>query len=211
MFIFDLNKKDNLFTCQFIFNKTEFTIYSLPDDLTPIRQSCYVIGYVERLHADGCVLEHKNVAGSFVDVEEISGTGFYITSRIDCEFTRFAQPNIDVPGALQYIDDCSNTELISPVRLGLPTINYLHVPTNTKQTSHIHKSDRVGWIAKGNGYAVTDTDRHLLSPDMMFFLPAYENHYFETKQDSLSIIVFHPDSDIGPTDENNNMKVRTHI
>jgi hypothetical protein len=211
MFIFDLNKKDDAFKCQFLFKETEFTIHSLSYDPSPIKQSCYVIGYVESLHAHGCVLEHKNVAGSFVDVEAISGTGFYITSRSDCEFTRFAEPNIHAEGALKYIDGCSNTELISPVKVGLPTVNYLHVPSNTTQTSHIHKSARVGWIAKGNGYAVTDTDRHVLSENIMFFLPAYENHYFETKQDSLSIIVFHPDSDIGPTDENNNMKVRTHI
>ena len=191
-------------------NKNVFSIQSFTTNISNISTKAYLIGHVSDLKSEGILIQNKNIAGSFNNISYCNGTGFYITHNIINEYNRIAEPSISSPGALRYIDGCSNTEIVSPVKLGWPSINYLHVPSNIKQTSHIHKSDRVGLVIDGEGYAVTPTDTHILTKNTMFVLPAYEHHYFETVSSSLSIVVFHPDSDIGPTDEINNMKIRTH-
>jgi hypothetical protein len=211
MLIIDLNKNQSVFEYSLNFKGNTFIVRSLIDELTNISQNTYVIGQVTTFQHTGLLLEDKIIAGSFSNIVKLNGCGFYVLNDISQEYNRFSIPNVSKPGSLKYIDGCSNTELISPVLLGLPSVNYLHVPSNTTQTAHIHKSARIGWVADGHGSAVTDIGEHQLSKNTMFILPAYENHYFKTVDHSLSIIVFHPDSDLGPTDENNNMKVRTHI
>jgi mannose-6-phosphate isomerase-like protein (cupin superfamily) len=115
----------------------------------------------------------------------------------------------DQQGALSYIDGCSNTNLIEPTRRGDPCVNYLHFPMQSDQTAHRHPSARVGMVLKGQGIArLTAGDIELCEGDL-FYLPRQELHSFHTDQSTMSLMVWHPDSEVGPTDEGNNMRLRT--
>ena len=115
------------------------------------------------------------------------------------------------PGHLSYIDGCSNTNLIDPARNGDPCVNYLHIPAGTSQTFHTHPSVRVILILDGHGIcSLKDTEIPLVA-GQIYNLPRHVIHRFKTTDKSLSVMVFHPDSEDGPRDENNPMKSRTYI
>ena len=114
-------------------------------------------------------------------------------------------------GELSYIDGCSNTGLIPPGRNGEPCINYLHFPKNITQTPHTHPSIRIGYVLDGAGTAHTATGKIELTEDSVFLLDRHTLHNFSTSNSTMSLMVFHPDSDSGPTDEFNPMKTRTYI
>lgn len=118
-------------------------------------------------------------------------------------------PNI--AGDLSYIDGCSNTNLIGPGRNGEPCVNYLFFPRNIKQTPHTHPSCRIGYVMKGNGYAEIDGGKVYLTEGRVFLLDRFKVHNFCTNSSNMSLMVFHPDSDAGPTDEYNPMKIRTYL
>ena len=56
-------------------------------------------------------------------------------------------------GRLKYIDGCTDSLLISPVKRGMPCLNHLHFPKHTEQTFHTHPSYRAGIVAYGSGVA----------------------------------------------------------
>jgi mannose-6-phosphate isomerase-like protein (cupin superfamily) len=118
---------------------------------------------------------------------------------------------VEDTGRLKYIDGCSDTLLISPSRLGEPCLNLLHFPPNTKQTSHHHPSFRFGMVISGKGVSVTSGKYSNLSPGDCFFIPALLEHKFDTYDNLMNIIAFHPESDWGPTDEVHPMINRTII
>jgi len=115
------------------------------------------------------------------------------------------------PGHLSYIDGCSNTNLIDPARNGDPCVNYLHIPAGTNQTFHTHPSVRIGMIVHGTGVCSLSDSELVLEPGVIFNLHRHVKHRFRTTNSSLSVMVFHPDSEDGPRDENNPMKSRTYI
>lgn len=211
MQIIDINNTENQIKHVFSHQNLVFDVRNFNNFIEKSSHAIYVIGYVNRLITDSMHIENKTIAGVFSNIIDISGIGFYVIAKLENEYSRVTLPDIYNTGALSYIDGCSNTELISPVKLGFPSINYLHVPAGINQTSHFHRSERIGFVAHGTGYAKTDNEIYELKKNKMFILPANEQHHFFTKNASLSILVFHPDSDIGPTDETNNMKIRTHI
>lgn len=112
-------------------------------------------------------------------------------------------------GRLRYIDGCTDSLLLAPVMRGDPCLNLLHIPPDTRQSSHTHPSIRVGVIADGTGTCVTPTARHLLAPGMLFFIPPHAEHAFHTADQALRVIAWHPDSDCGPTHEDHPMINRT--
>lgn len=118
---------------------------------------------------------------------------------------------VEKVGRLKYVDDCSDTLLLSPLLWGDPCLNYLHVPNQIHQIPHTHPSVRIGCILSGKGYCLTDSEAHDLLPGKVFVLPAEEIHSFHTAEDSLRIFVFHPDSDFGPTHDIHPMINRTYI
>ena len=122
-------------------------------------------------------------------------------------------PNI--PGDLSYIDGCSNSVLVVPPRNGDPCLNYLYFPSGIDQTFHTHPSVRIGVIAGGNGFAEYFEDGELritpLNAGDWFVLDRHVRHRFRTEDSTMSIIVFHPDSEDGPRDEHNPMKTRTYL
>lgn len=114
-------------------------------------------------------------------------------------------------GMLKYIDGCTDSLLISPVKRGMPCLNHLHFPPNTRQTFHTHPSYRAGIVAYGHGVAETEKGEILLSPGLSWFIPANEKHRFKTDGSDLGVVAYHPDSDFGPVDENHPMINRTII
>ena len=118
--------------------------------------------------------------------------------------------DVEKPGKLSYIDGCSDSMLVYPPRFGDPNLNYLHFPKNIDQTKHTHPSIRIGYIVSGNGKAET-TKSLKLKPGTMFCLEEHELHKFKTENSQMKLVVYHPDSDWGPTDQNHTMLNRTYI
>ena len=119
--------------------------------------------------------------------------------------------DINTLGHLSYIDGCSNSNIIDPPRNGDPCVNYLFIPKNTNQTFHTHPSVRIILILSGQGVcSLKDTEIPLI-PGQVYNLPRHTIHKFKTTDNSLSVMVFHPDSDSGPIDEANPMKSRTYV
>lgn len=115
-------------------------------------------------------------------------------------------------GRLRYIDGCTDSLLVPPVRLGDPCLNGLWFPMLTRQTTHTHPSVRIGMVVRGRGRCVTDEDIYELRPGMMFLIHADGDHRFETPSDSgLTVIAWHPDTDCGPTDQGHPMVNRTMV
>lgn len=117
----------------------------------------------------------------------------------------------DSPGNLSYIDGCSNTNIIDPPRNGDPCINYLHIPAGTDQTFHTHPSVRIILILDGNGECSLKDRDIPLEAGQVYNLSRHVIHRFKTTDKSLSVMVFHPDSEDGPRDEHNPMKSRTYL
>lgn len=114
-------------------------------------------------------------------------------------------------GRLKYINGCSDTLLLSPVKLGEPCLNYLYVPPNILQTPHTHPSVRVGCVLEGKGFCKTNTETFDLTPGNIFILSPEEEHNFYTLDNYLRIVVYHPDSDFGPTHETHPMVNKTYV
>lgn len=61
---------------------------------------------------------------------------------------------VEHKGRLRYIDQCSDTALIQPVRRGNPCLNLLYFPAGVYQTAHTHPSDRLGLVPSGRGTCI---------------------------------------------------------
>lgn len=122
---------------------------------------------------------------------------------------------VETEGRLRYIDGCTDSLLISPVKLGDPCLNLLYFPANTDQTMHTHPSNRIGMILSGNGVCVTEDDRGTtrtpLQPGMLFCIHTGGFHKFQTFDSHMRVLAYHPDSDYGPTDETHPMINRTMV
>lgn len=118
---------------------------------------------------------------------------------------------LEAMGRLRYIDGCTDTLLVSPPRLGDPCLNHLHIPADTRQSTHTHPSVRVGIIARGRGDCLTDAGRHPLEAGLGWIIGTGTRHAFHTTDASLDVMAWHPDTDVGPTDENHPMLNRTWL
>lgn len=138
------------------------------------------------------------------------GTGLLITRHGHRGLFHLGGP-IEKRGRLRYIDGCTDTLLIPPVRRGDPCLNLLHVPPNTNQTPHTHPSFRVGLVVRGTGACRTPQGAVRLSSGTAFVIRADALHSFHTDDHELLVVAFHPDSDFGPTHEDHPMLNRTLI
>lgn len=118
---------------------------------------------------------------------------------------------LEPTGRLRYIDGCTDTVLVAPPRRGDPCLNHLHIPAATLQSAHTHPSVRIGIIARGEGACVTPEGRHPLAPGLGWIIPAGLRHAFHTASSSLDVMAWHPDTDVGPTDEDHPMLNRTFV
>jgi hypothetical protein len=124
---------------------------------------------------------------------------------------------VEDKGRLKYIDGCTDSLLIPPVKKGDPCLNHLHFPKNITQTPHTHPSHRIGLVIRGRGECVTPFGTLPLEEGVIFVIKEYDGkekskgldgkeyeagtHKFDTKNSSMDVIAFHPDSDFGPEDE----------
>lgn len=109
----------------------------------------------------------------------------------------FVLTEVEPTGRLRYIDGCTDSLLIPPVRKGEPCLNFLHIPPNVEQTMHTHPSDRVGVVLDGRGQCVTPEGVTELVGGVIWRIPANAPHRFRTDGKPLRIVAFHPDSDFG--------------
>ncbi len=115
-------------------------------------------------------------------------------------------------GRLKYIDGCTDSLLIAPVKMGDPCLNALFFPENIDQTAHTHPSMRVGMVIEGEGSCVTPEAEYDLVPGKIFIIHPEGTHRFRTRAGArLTVIAYHPDSDFGPQDEDHPMINRTIV
>ncbi len=118
---------------------------------------------------------------------------------------------IEEQGRLCYIDNCSTTQLVPPVRLGDPTLQQLYFPKDVNQTMHIHPTIRLGYVYSGAGICKTTSgDEFTLEEGQAFYLKERFLHGFKSLDKPITVIVYHPDSDVGPTDQIHPMISRTY-
>lgn len=118
---------------------------------------------------------------------------------------------IEEKGRLRYIDGCTDSLLIPPVKVGDPCLNALYFPPGIDQTMHTHPSMRVGVVASGSGVCVTPEGEISLTPGTLFIIHQDGLHKFRTTEESMTVIAYHPDSDHGPQDEDHPMINRTMV
>jgi len=118
---------------------------------------------------------------------------------------------VERTGRLRYIDGCSDTSLIAPLRQGDPCLNFLHFPDGIHQTPHTHPSHRVGMVMRGRGACAYPGGSESMGLGNIFLIPAGSVHSFHTGPDIMDIVAFHPDSVFGPTDERHQMLEATII
>lgn len=120
-------------------------------------------------------------------------------------------------GRLKYIDGCTDTLLIPPLKRGAPCLNALYFPPGIQQTQHSHPSIRCGVVIAGRGVCKTPFADYPLETGSIFFLPPETHHSFHTEggngsaRSALTVLAFHPDSDFGPTDTDHPMINRTYF
>ena len=119
---------------------------------------------------------------------------------------------VEAAGRLKYIDGCTDSLLIPPVKRGDPCLNALFFPEGIDQTAHTHPSMRVGMVIEGRGTCVTPERTYDLVPGTIFIIHEGGHHKFKTSDRShLTVVAYHPDSDFGPVDENHPMINRTMV
>lgn len=150
-----------------------------------------------------------SVPGPFA-VDGVAGAGLVITHAGYDGFFQLGGP-IEATGRLRYIDGCTDSLLLAPPVLGDPCLNHLHIPAGTTQTRHLHPSVRVGMVVRGEGICVTPDRELSLRPGLAFMIAAEQLHSFCTGASSLDVVVYHPDSDTGPTHEDHPMLNRTFV
>ena len=123
-------------------------------------------------------------------------------------------------GRLKYIDGCTDSLLVPPVKFGDACLNALFFPENINQTQHTHPSMRVGMVTKGKGYCMLPPDNDKtkerdcipLVPGLVFIIHEDGLHSFKTESgEGMTVIAYHPDSDFGPQDEKHPMINRTIV
>lgn len=141
---------------------------------------------------------------------KITGTAIMITRHGFNGQNVFGGP-VEKQGRLCYINNCSDSLLVYPPRMGDPSLSLLHFPPGIIQDFHTHPSFRLGIVFRGQGYAESKDKKYILSPGAVFCMEEQEVHRFVTESDQLSVISFHPDGDWGPTDHDHTLLNRTYL
>lgn len=163
--------------------------------------------------------------GNFIIIEVLHTLGAYPETNFRA-VTQSGGP-IEKKGRLKYIDGCTDSLLIPPVKMGDPCLNHLHFPRDIDQTAHTHPSHRIGIVADGEGECITPFGNLPLTKGMIFVIKEYDGvekaegldgkmypagtHAFRTTDNTMDVIAFHPDSDFGPTDVDHPMINRTIV
>jgi len=164
--------------------------------------------------------------GKIIIIEVLHTKGIYPDNNYSA-MNMFGGP-LEKEGRLKYIDGCTDSLLIPPVKMGDPCFNHLHFPANIDQTQHTHPSNRIGMVTKGNGECVTPFGTLPLFKGMIFLIKEWDGksfakgedgktyptgtHAFKTfEKEGMDVVAFHPDSDFGATDQIHPMINRTIV
>ena len=146
-----------------------------------------------------------------------SGRGIVVSREDWLGFFHLGGP-VEHHGRLKYIDGCTDSLLVPPVRFGDPCLNLLYFPPDIDQTAHTHPSDRIGMILSGRGrcHAWRDEDGEEETIDliagMVFCIHTDGRHKFSTPYGlDMRVLAYHPESDFGPRDEDHPMINRTIV
>lgn len=168
-----------------------------------------------------------DLCGSFkgVVIEVLSNHGVYKDQKYRAQTTIGGV--VEEEGRLKYIDGCTDSILIHPVKKGMPCLNHLHFPKETTQTPHTHPTHRIGLVIRGRGHCVTPFGNLPLETGCIFIIKEYDGtskaagldgniyeagtHKFDTSESAMDVIAFHPDSDFGAEDEFHPMINRTIV
>ena len=187
------------------------------------------LGINSLLPKDTYFSHHGNftLTGEFkaIAIEVFNDKGDFIKNNFKA-YTTIGGP-VEKIGRLKYIDGCTDSLLIAPVKKGDPCLNHLHFPKQITQTAHTHPSHRIGIVIRGEGECVTPFGNLPLIEGCIFVIKEYNSndmyegidgqmyeagtHKFDTKDSSMDVIAFHPDSDFGAEDEFHPMINRTIV
>jgi quercetin dioxygenase-like cupin family protein len=176
-------------------------------ELLPEEGTTYIAVAAGVVDADGFVLQPATYAAipGPGDVWVSGMTRALMVHAKGYRGMRAAGGPLERTGRLRYIDGCSDTGLIGPIRQGDPCLNHLHFPPGIEQTLHTHPSVRIGLVVRGRGLCRAPTGDFALIPGSVFIIPTGAVHGFRTVDETMDIIAFHPDSLLGPTDERHQM------
>jgi mannose-6-phosphate isomerase-like protein (cupin superfamily) len=150
--------------------------------------------------------------GTFPGETVISGTGnAVIVSSVNYYGMALFGGPLETDGRLRYVDGCTNSLLLAPPVKGEPCLNFLNLPSGTHQTTHTHPTIRVGMVVSGHGRCGTKADPLIFEEGSVFIIPPDALHSFQTDEANIRIILFHPDSVVGPTDTDQTMLNNTFI
>lgn len=203
--------------------------FAYADDLIPMTVNVWNGGYLALLEdASHYILVYSGKAfigyrgdvraleegyyGVFPGRAELTGEGVALV--VSCSGYRALAMQggpIEDTGRLRYIDHCTNTVLLPPPVRGEPCLNFLHLGAGVTQTPHTHPTIRIGVVVSGNGACGTAYGTLPMSVGSLFVIPPNTLHSFEAQDESLKIIIFHPDSVDGPTHTSNTMLNNTFV
>jgi hypothetical protein len=150
--------------------------------------------------------------GCRLTINETEATAVMIAQRIGFRGINTIGGPIENKGRLRYIDGCSDSLLCCPPLLGDPCLNHLHFPAGIDQSQHTHPSLRAGIVAKGTGWCTTPEGITRLHAHLIFAIPRDGLHSFRTGSEAgIDVIPYHPDSDWGPSHEEQPMVNRTWV
>lgn len=97
---------------------------------------------------------------------------------------------------LPYVNGCSTRQVLTPERIGDPTLQLLHMPPHaSEQVHHIHSTARIVHVLEGHGRCVVGMDKlqckQELVPGMTLVLHPMCPHHFETDDESLLVLPLH--------------------
>lgn len=142
----------------------------------------------------------------------LSGSGrAFVSSRLGYRGAFYLGGPVSKEGRLRYINGATDSVLVFPLTHGDPCLNMLFLPPRVDQTAHTHPSIRVGMVIDGRGVCRTPHGPEPLVPGTVFLLRRDAVHSFHTADDCLHIVVYHPDSDFGPTHDDHPMLNRTLV
>lgn len=112
---------------------------------------------------------------------------------------------------LPYVNGCSTKQLFPPLRIGDPTLQYLHIPPFSKeQEHHIHSTVRVVLIKSGRGKSVVglsgkNFEQDLLAGTVCIFDPMSPHHFETPTAEPLVALPLHVFSSAGSLEKNHPM------
>lgn len=117
---------------------------------------------------------------------------------------------------LPYVNGCSTTQLLPPIRKGDPTLQLLRIPPYTsEQAHHIHSTARIVFVLSGSGHSVIGAKGGQkiipLIEGAVLVLDKMVPHHFKTGEEALVVLPLHVYSSTGKDEYDHPMMNGTHL